>query len=146
MVSNKKPGLTDEQKAQVRTAVAAYKEQNPQAKSKEILANLDLAFKDQVTEAMLRGFAPRRPRATGTAQQAPESQQPAASEPRTRRSRKSTRQSQPSIEQLIQNLTQLQQQRADIDSQIGKLETEVRERVQRQLGAEYTQQLFTNVD
>src|SRR5437762_706214 len=56
---SKRLRLNDQQKNEVRAAMAAYKKEHPKAPLKEVQANLNLPYRDQITEGMLRGLSAR---------------------------------------------------------------------------------------
>jgi hypothetical protein len=134
--------LNDEQKAEVRAAIAQYKKSHPESRLKEILAHLDVPYRDQVTEGVLRGLAARSPRAgKGTRRNSNTTRlgtsigrsrkKPAVPTGRGRR-----------LDRMVEDLTSLRQRRNDLDVQIREFEEELRERLQQALGSEYVAHIF----
>src|SRR4051794_30851627 len=122
--------LTEDEKAQTRAAVAAYKREHPDANLKEIREHLDLPFKDKITEGVLRGLAARRTNGAGRGRggrraagaDARGAGRPAKGRPRNR-----------TLERLITDLNDLRQRRDALDADIDELESELRDRLRSNL-------------
>ena len=133
--------LTDDEKAQTRAAVAEYKRDHPEANLKEIRANLDLPFKDKITEGVLRGLAARRKdgagRTRGGRRAAAAEARPGARPGRRARNR--------TLERLIADLKDLRQRRDALDAEIDDLESELGDRLRADLGADHAGRIFGNL-
>ena len=138
--------LNDEQKAETRAAVAAYKSDHPQATLKEVQAHLDLPYKDLITEGVLRGLAERRPpgsAGTGRGKGAGGATTRAAGRPGRAGARANAKPGRTrSLERVIGDLNNLRRRRDDLDAEIEQLESEVRDRMHQQLGPETAGRIF----
>ena len=138
--------LNDEQKAETRAAVAAYKSDHPQATLKEVQAHLDLPYKDLITEGVLRGLAERRPAGSGGAgrgKAAGGATARAAGRPGRAGTKAGARAGRTrSLERVITDLNGLRRRRDDLDAEIAQLESEVRDRMHQQLGPENAGRIF----
>jgi hypothetical protein len=144
--TNRRQKLNDEQKAETRAAVAAYKSDHPQATLKEVQAHLDLPYKDLITEGVLRGLADRRPAGsggTGRGKTAGGAGTRAAGRPARAGTRANARASRTrALDRIIGDLNTLRRRRDDLDAEIEQLESEVRERMHQQLGADHAGRIF----
>jgi hypothetical protein len=143
--TNRRQKLNDEQKAETRAAVAAYKSDHPQATLKEVRDHLDLPYKDLITEGVLRGLAERRPagsagtgRGKGGAATTRTAGRPGRATARANAKPGRNR----SLERVISDLNRLRRRRDDLDAEIEQLEGEVRERMHQQLGADHAGRIF----
>ena len=138
--------LNDEQKAETRAAVAAYKSDHPQATLKEVREHLDLPYKDLITEGVLRGLAERRPAGsagTGRAKAGSGATTRAAGRPGRAGARANAKPGRTrSLERVITDLNGLRRRRDDLDAEIAQLESEVRDRMHQQLGPENAGRIF----
>ena len=138
--------LNDEQKAETRAAVAAYKSDHPQATLKEVQAHLDLPYKDLITEGVLRGLAERRPAGsagTGRGKAGGGATARAAGRPGRAGAKANAKPGRNrSLERVITDLNNLRRRRDDLDAEIEQLESEVRERMHQQLGADHAGRIF----
>jgi hypothetical protein len=138
--------LNDEQKAETRAAVAAYKSAHPQATLKEVQAHLDLPYKHLITEGVLRGLAERRPAGsagTGRGKTGSGATARAAGRPGRAGARVNAKsgRNRP-LERIITDLNNLRRRRDDLDGEIEQLESEVRDRMHQQLGPEHAGRIF----
>jgi hypothetical protein len=138
--------LNDEQKAETRRAVAAYKSDHPQATLKEVREHLDLPYKDLITEGVLRGLAARRPAGstgTGRAKTGSGATARAAGRPGRAGAKAGGKAGRMrSLERVITDLNGLRRRRDDLDAEIAQLESEVRDRMHQQLGPENAGRIF----
>ncbi|HUS16202.1 MAG TPA: hypothetical protein VM536_14485 [Chloroflexia bacterium] len=132
----KRRTLTEDQKAETRAAVAAYKAKHPTAKYPEIRANLDLPYKEDITEGVLRGLARGQggggAKADGAGQSAPKTRAPKGTRGRN-------------VEMIIKDLNALRKQREGLDRRIEALEGELRGRMHLQLGQDHAGRIFGGV-
>lgn len=144
--TNRRQKLNDDQKAETRRAVAAYKSDHPQATLKEVQANLDLPYKDLITEGVLRGLAERRPAgsaSTGRGKAAGGAGTRAAGRPGRAGARATAKGGRTrSLERIIGDLNTLRRRRDDLDAEIEQLESEVRDRMHQQLGPDHAGRIF----
>jgi hypothetical protein len=129
---SKRLRLSDQQKNEVRAAMNAYKKEHPKAPLKEVQANLNLPYRDQITEGMLRGLSARNKSGSG------------AGRPKSVRGRGRTSKNR-SLELVIGELNELRKQRDALDSQIDDLESELRDRMREQLGPDQAGRIFGNL-
>jgi len=135
--------LTTEQKAETRAAMEAYRREHPGANLKEMLANLDVPFRGQLTEGMLRGLSVRRP--AGTAGRGKGARRATGATGAGRGGRATTRGRGArgrTMEKVITELNNLRRRRDDLDAEIQALEGEVRDRMHQSLGQEHAGRIF----
>jgi hypothetical protein len=141
------PKLTTEQKAETRAAMEAYRREHPGANLKEMLANLDVPFRGQLTEGMLRGLSARRP-ATAAAGRGKGARRATGATGAGRGGRATTRARGGrgrTMEKVITELNNLRRRRDDLDAEIQALEGEVRDRMHQSLGQEHAGRIFGGV-
>jgi hypothetical protein len=132
----KRQPLTADQKTEVRTLMTEYRQNHPGVELKEVLAHLDVPYKDRITVGTLRGLAPRKENGRKSNRQENVTAQSGK--------RTSSNGKRPvSFEKVLSKLATLRQERGDLEQQIEQLETELRQRLEMELGEEQAQRIFS---
>jgi len=134
---NRASGLTREQKAEVRSAFAAYRSEHPDAKLAEIREHLDLPYKERLTIPVLRGLAPRSPRGGAQKEAAPADGRRAGRRGAPRKQ---------GWEEVLGRLRELRSQQRQIAEEIAKLEEDLRLRLRQELGEEDVRRIFVGAN
>src|SRR5690349_14954505 len=58
--ATKRSKLTEQQKIEVRALMSEYRQSHPGVPLEEVLAHLDVPYRDRLTVGVLRGLAPRK--------------------------------------------------------------------------------------
>jgi hypothetical protein len=144
MADQTREKLTKEQKDEVRREMARIRAKNPNANTKEMLEDMrDLPYHNQLTVATLRGLAVRQPGESvpRNASKTVTTRGRATTAGRTRRGKPASLKGQ-ALEKLISALNDLRTQRDALDARINEFESEVRDRMSQQLGADHAGRIF----
>ena len=131
----KRQRLTEEQKTEVRALMTEYRQSHPGIELKEVLAHLDVPYKDRLTIGVLRGLAPRK--ANGSSARSGNGRTAAGKRASSRGNKRPA-----NFEKVLSRLANLRQDREDLDRQIQELETEIRQRLEKELGEEQAKRIF----
>jgi hypothetical protein len=146
MADQTREKLTKEQKDEVRREMARIREKSPNANTKEMLEQMhDLPYHAQITVATLRGLAVRQPGESvpRTGGKAASTRGRATTTGRGRGGRgKAANLKNQTLEKLIGGLNELRKERDALDARINEFESEVRDRMSQQLGADHAGRIF----
>ncbi|MGI8588060.1 MAG: hypothetical protein ACR2M0_10295 [Chloroflexia bacterium] len=131
-----KQKLSPDQKAEVRDQMDAYKAEHPEADLKDILSHIDVPYKELVTPPVLRGLAARRPGSSIGGRR-----KGVAGRPR----RKTVGGRARGIEKALAQLSDLHSRRDKLDAEIEALESDVRSRMNKQLGTAHAGRVFNSL-
>jgi hypothetical protein len=140
----KRQPLTEEQKAEVRALMTEYRQSHPGVELQEVLTHLDVPYKDQITVGVLRGLVPRK-RNEGTSARSGNGKALASAGKAGAAKRPGRPTKRPaSLEKVLGKLVSLRQEQAEVEQQIQGLETELRQRLETELGEKQAQRIFAS--
>ena len=138
--ATKRPQLNEQQKTEVRALMTEYRQSHPGVELKEVLAHLDVPYKDQLTVGVLRGLVPRKANGRPSARSGNGKAQSAAGKRTASQGGKRPA----SLEKVLGKLASARQEQAALEQQIEQLEAELRQRLQTELGEEEAQRIFAS--
>jgi hypothetical protein len=134
----KRPKLNEQQKMEVRTLMNEYRQSHQGAELKEVLTYLDVPYRDQITVGVLRGLVPRKANgrpSTRSGNGKAGAAKRASGQPTKRLG---------SLEKVLEKLARLRQEQAELEQQIEQVETELRQRLQTELGEGEAKRIFAS--
>jgi hypothetical protein len=134
--ATKRPKLNEQQKTEVRSLMNHFRQSHPGAELKELLTHLDVPYKNLLTVGVLRGLAPRKTSGSASARSGKAGARKRTGGQGGKRPA--------NFEKVLRKLADLREERDELERQIGQLETELRQRLQTELGEEQAKRIFAS--